>query len=115
VVLAGLLLLCDVALGTPRQLKRADYYASNLPSGTHSTHGMGRTGPSPSGTVTTTDGVKVPMGKHQPTKVDGTCTFGWNVRLERSVGLSPFFVLCVLAHFVDWWCEQCSLILYLSS
>lgn len=71
---AGLLLLCEVALGTPRQLKQSDYYASNLPAGRHSTHGMGRTGPDPTQTMTLEDGVKVPLGQHQNTNVNGTCT-----------------------------------------
>lgn len=68
----GLLLLCEVALGEPRPLKKADYYANRLPAGTHSTHGMGRTGPDPAETITMSDGVKVPLGSHGPTNVSGT-------------------------------------------
>ena len=41
----GLLLLCRVAIGTPRDLYHADYDAGNLPAFTHSTRGVGKTGP----------------------------------------------------------------------
>lgn len=41
----GILLLCEVALGEMNEKLHADYYASNLPDGKHSTKGMGRTAP----------------------------------------------------------------------
>lgn len=41
----GLLLLCRVAVGTPRDLYHADYNAGNLPSYAHSTKGVGKTAP----------------------------------------------------------------------
>ena len=41
----GLLLLCRVAIGKPRDLFFADYNAGNLPSGRHSTKGVGKTAP----------------------------------------------------------------------
>eukprot|EP00826_Nyctotherus_ovalis_P013167 TRINITY_DN13519_c0_g1_i9.p1 TRINITY_DN13519_c0_g1~~TRINITY_DN13519_c0_g1_i9.p1 ORF type:complete len:576 (-),score=216.42 TRINITY_DN13519_c0_g1_i9:173-1900(-) len=41
----GLMLLCRVAVGTPRDLYNADYNAGNLPAFAHSTKGVGRTGP----------------------------------------------------------------------
>uniref|UniRef100_A0A7N9AYC4 Poly [ADP-ribose] polymerase n=1 Tax=Mastacembelus armatus TaxID=205130 RepID=A0A7N9AYC4_9TELE len=57
----GLLLLCEVALGDCNELLDADYEASNLPAGKHSTKGMGQTTPDPKNSVTL-DGVTVPMG-----------------------------------------------------
>lgn len=57
----GLLLLCEVALGDCNELLDADYEANNLPSGKHSTKGLGRTGPDPKNAVTL-DGMTVPMG-----------------------------------------------------
>jgi len=41
----GLMLLCEVAIGKPRELLQADYYANNLPAGHHSTKGCGATHP----------------------------------------------------------------------
>lgn len=57
----GLLLLCEVALGDCNELLDADYEANKLPSGKHSTKGLGQTGPDPKNSVTL-DGVTVPMG-----------------------------------------------------
>lgn len=57
----GLLLLCEVALGDCNELFDADYEANNLPSGKHSTKGLGRTGPNPKNAITL-DGMTVPMG-----------------------------------------------------
>ncbi|XP_055359532.1 poly [ADP-ribose] polymerase 2 isoform X2 [Betta splendens] len=57
----GLLLLCEVALGDCNELLDADYDANNLPSGKHSTKGLGQTGPDPKNSVTLGD-VTVPMG-----------------------------------------------------
>ncbi|KAM6918660.1 poly [ADP-ribose] polymerase 2 [Xenentodon cancila] len=57
----GLLLLCEVALGDFNELLEADYEASNLPEGKHSTKGLGRTGPDPKNAVAL-DGATVPMG-----------------------------------------------------
>ncbi|KAF1384101.1 hypothetical protein PFLUV_G00138780 [Perca fluviatilis] len=57
----GLLLLCEVALGDSNELLDADYEASNLPAGKHSTKGLGQTGPDPKNSVNL-DGVTVPMG-----------------------------------------------------
>ncbi|XP_035489725.1 poly [ADP-ribose] polymerase 2 [Scophthalmus maximus] len=64
----GLLLLCEVALGDCHELLDADYEANNLPTGKHSTKGLGQTGPDPQNSVTL-DGVKVPMGPGVKTKV----------------------------------------------
>ena len=57
----GILLLAEVALGEPRELLNSDYNANKLPTGKHSTKGMGQTYPDPSGTKLLGD-VKVPMG-----------------------------------------------------
>lgn len=57
----GLLLLCEVALGDCNELLDADYEANKLPSGKHSTKGLGQTGPDPKNSITL-DGVTVPMG-----------------------------------------------------
>ncbi|XP_049888598.1 poly [ADP-ribose] polymerase 2 [Epinephelus moara] len=57
----GLLLLCEVALGDSNELLDADYEANNLPTGKHSTKGLGQTGPDPKNSVNL-DGVTVPMG-----------------------------------------------------
>jgi len=64
----GILLLCDVALGTPRDLYFADYNASNLPSGCHSTKGCGRTAPKEGDSKKIGD-IKVPCGKGVPTNI----------------------------------------------
>ena len=41
----GLMLLCEVAMGEMNEKFYADYYASNLPEGKHSTEGCGKTAP----------------------------------------------------------------------
>ncbi|XP_041659335.1 poly [ADP-ribose] polymerase 2 [Cheilinus undulatus] len=64
----GLLLLSEVALGDCNELLDADYEANNLPTGKHSTKGLGQTGPDPKNSVTL-DGVTVPMGPGVKTKV----------------------------------------------
>ena len=60
----GLLTLSEVALGDCYELKKSN---SNLPRGKPadklSVKGVGRTFPDPKGTVTMTDGVKVPCGE----------------------------------------------------
>lgn len=58
------MLLCEVALGGVNEKYYADYYASNLPPGKHSTKGCGKTAPS-SGKML--DGVYVPCGVGAPT------------------------------------------------
>lgn len=64
----GILLLCEVALGNPRDLYFSDYYASNLPAGCHSTKGCGRTAPKESDAKKIGD-IKVPCGKGVPTNI----------------------------------------------
>ena len=61
----GLMLLCEVALGDMVEKFGADYYASNLPPGKHSTKGMGRTAPNEGqniGDAWVPNGVGVPTG-----------------------------------------------------
>ncbi|EAS06927.3 poly(ADP-ribose) polymerase family WGR domain protein (macronuclear) [Tetrahymena thermophila SB210] len=62
----GLMLLCEVALGEMNDKYYADYYASNLPAGKHSTRGRGKTAPPESSYVTIYDDVQVPVGKGEP-------------------------------------------------
>uniref|UniRef100_A0A3B3S3W0 Poly [ADP-ribose] polymerase n=1 Tax=Paramormyrops kingsleyae TaxID=1676925 RepID=A0A3B3S3W0_9TELE len=64
----GLLLLSEVALGDSNELLAADYEASRLPAGKHSTKGLGQTSPDPRNAVTL-DGVTVPMGPTVKTAV----------------------------------------------
>ena len=88
----GILLLCEVALGTPRELLSSDYNAGKLPKNHHrynhsfsilctifknmvlslfffSTKGCGKTAPDPAGNLTLPDGVVVPAGKSADTGV----------------------------------------------
>ncbi|KAK7163385.1 hypothetical protein R3I93_007439 [Phoxinus phoxinus] len=64
----GLLLLSEVALGDSKELLDADYTADQLPSGKHSTKGLGQTAPDPNNYVAL-DGVSVPMGPSVKTGV----------------------------------------------
>ena len=66
----GLLLLCDVALGTFNEKIHSDYNAGNLPKGKHSTKGCGLTAP-PEKTYKDLEGCKVPMGPGEPVNVNG--------------------------------------------
>lgn len=70
----GLLLICEVALGTPRDLLHSDYNASNLPAGRHSTKGCGGTGPDPKN-FKELDGVPLPMGPGVNQKVNGSLLY----------------------------------------
>ncbi|KAI6660940.1 Poly polymerase 2 [Oopsacas minuta] len=65
----GCLLLCEVSLGNTNNLLAADYDASDLPSGTHSTFASGKMVPDPAEEVTMDDGCKVPLGKIMKTSV----------------------------------------------
>lgn len=58
----GILLLCDVSLGSTNDLLAADYNAHKLPKGKHSTKGLGRTEPDPSQNIITADNCTVPCG-----------------------------------------------------
>ncbi|XP_026231059.1 poly [ADP-ribose] polymerase 2 isoform X2 [Anabas testudineus] len=82
----GLLLLCEVALGDSNELLDADYEASNLPSGKHSTKGLGQTGPDPKNSVTL-NGVTVPLGPGVKTGV-GTNT-GYSLLYNEYIVYNP--------------------------
>ncbi|MFT7800163.1 poly ADP-ribose polymerase 2 isoform X1 [Arapaima gigas] len=75
----GLLLLSEVALGNSNELLTADYDASKLPVGKHSTKGLGQTAPDPKHAVLL-DGVTVPLGPCMKTGVgqDGGYTLLYN-------------------------------------
>ena len=61
----GIFVLCEVALGKPRELLHPDYDADQLPTGHHSTHALGLSRPDPTGSRTIEGGIEVPMGKKQ--------------------------------------------------
>ncbi|KAF9669320.1 hypothetical protein SADUNF_Sadunf14G0095300 [Salix dunnii] len=67
---AGVLLLCEVALGDMAELSYAKYDADKLPSGKLSTKGVGSTAPDLSDAKALEDGVVVPLGK--PKEQQGT-------------------------------------------
>src|SRR5207253_11131299 len=58
----GMILLCEVALGTPYQRKQSEYITS-LPEGTHSTWGLGEWTPNIKETMVLDDGLILPLGK----------------------------------------------------
>lgn len=58
----GLLLLCEVALGDMYERTGAEY-VTKLPTGKHSTKGVGRTAPDPKESLTVEDGIEIPAGK----------------------------------------------------
>ncbi|XP_041849099.1 poly [ADP-ribose] polymerase 2 isoform X2 [Melanotaenia boesemani] len=82
----GLLLLCEVALGDSNELLDADYEASNLPAGKHSTKGLGQTGPDLKNSVML-DGVTVPMG---PGVKTGACnSSGYSLLYNEFIVYNP--------------------------
>ncbi|KAK4788973.1 hypothetical protein SAY86_020292 [Trapa natans] len=60
---AGVLLLCEVALGDMEELLDAKYDADKLPHGKLSTKGVGATSPDPLEAQILDDGTMVPLGK----------------------------------------------------
>lgn len=58
---AGLVLLCEVALGESLEMTRADHNI-RLPKDRHSVKGLGKTYPNPEESAYTADGVEIPMG-----------------------------------------------------
>jgi len=72
----GLLLLCRVAVGTPRKLYRADVNANKLPAGAHSTKGVGQTAP-PDSSFVEFRKMSVPTGKGEPTN-EMNCSLLYN-------------------------------------
>ncbi|KAK2965174.1 hypothetical protein RJ640_019929, partial [Escallonia rubra] len=65
---AGVLLLCEVALGDMAELLTTKYDADQLPKGKLSTKGVGATAPDFSKVETLEDGVVVPLGKPKEQK-----------------------------------------------
>ncbi|XP_050235660.1 poly [ADP-ribose] polymerase 2 [Mercurialis annua] len=65
---AGVLLLCEVALGDMAEHLSANYDADKLPPGKLSTKGVGETAPDLLGAKTLEDGVIVPLGKPKAQK-----------------------------------------------
>jgi poly [ADP-ribose] polymerase len=70
----GLLLCCEVALGECNEKLQSDYNANLLPAGKMSTKGCGKTAPPPDSYVDL-EGYKVPLGKGQPTGVNGSLLY----------------------------------------
>lgn len=58
----GLLLLCEVSLGTSNELLQADYNANKMPKGRHSVKGVGRFQADAKNTAELQDGTVVPLG-----------------------------------------------------
>uniref|UniRef100_T1IQQ9 Poly [ADP-ribose] polymerase n=1 Tax=Strigamia maritima TaxID=126957 RepID=T1IQQ9_STRMM len=67
----GLMLLCEVALGNMHELKNADF-VTKLPSGKHSTKGIGVTEPDPTVKHVDSDGVEIPLGQGVKSSVPNT-------------------------------------------
>ncbi|TPP58726.1 Poly [ADP-ribose] polymerase [Fasciola gigantica] len=59
----GLIALCEVSLGTSRELAEACYTADKLPAGMHSVKGVGRMEPDSSTWYRTEDQLTIPIGK----------------------------------------------------
>jgi len=65
----GLLLMCEVSLGTPNKLLSADYHADKLPPGTNSTMGQGRVEPTKFKEIPGS-GLCLPLGPPKDTKIN---------------------------------------------
>lgn len=63
----GVMMLCEVALGTPFECKNATYMEKAQP-GTQSTKGLGRSIPDPDGDYHMDNGCVIPMGKEAQSK-----------------------------------------------
>ena len=77
----GLLLMCEVAMGSAHELLSADCQAGErLPPGLHSVKGLGQM--APAGETSLPDGTRVPMGPTVATKVrpgdGGAFTLAYN-------------------------------------
>ena len=70
----GLMLCCEVALGECDEKLQSDYKANLLPTGKLSTKGCGKIAP-PSDSYLDLEGCKVPLGKGQPTGVNGSLLY----------------------------------------
>ncbi|KAJ6680148.1 DNA LIGASE [Salix purpurea] len=94
---AGVLLLCEVALGDMAELSYANYDADKLPSGKLSTKGVGKTAPDLSDAKALEDGVVVPLGK--PKEQQGTKVVQiMIVRLQSTHRLSDILTSTSLKH-----------------
>jgi len=74
----GLFVLCEVALGKPRELLRPDCNAASLPVDCHSTHAVGTSRPNPAGSLQVKD-VEIPMGKMESFPKGGMGANEWVV------------------------------------
>ena len=74
----GLLLLCEVALGTPKQLYDADYKAGKLPKGKHSVKGCGRVASKEENFEKLEDGTVVPLGPAKEVETTTTSSLNYN-------------------------------------
>ncbi|CAG9310861.1 unnamed protein product [Blepharisma stoltei] len=70
----GIMLLCEVAVGTPCMKMTADCNAANLPPGAHSTKGCGRNAP-PATSYIDFEGCKVPIGNGEETGYNGSLLY----------------------------------------
>jgi poly [ADP-ribose] polymerase len=68
---AGVLMLCEVALGESYKLKKAEF-VEKLKKPFLSTFGMGKNHPSPAGAYREDSGCVIPMGKGEPSGVNDT-------------------------------------------
>ena len=74
----GCLLLCEVSLGNTNNLLAADYDASDLPAGTHSTFANGKMVPDPTEDFVMEGGCKVPLGKIKKTSANNPSGYTLN-------------------------------------
>ena len=74
----GLLLLCEVALGTSNQLYDADCKAGKLPIGKHSVKGCGRVASQEENFETLEDGTVVPLGPAKDIDTNKTSSLNYN-------------------------------------
>ncbi|PIO77061.1 Poly(ADP-ribose) polymerase catalytic domain protein [Teladorsagia circumcincta] len=68
----ALLMLSEVALGTPQILRDANYSADKLEQGKNSTLGLGKFRPSEGNFMTMKDKVRIPLGPLEDHSGDGT-------------------------------------------
>ena len=75
----GIFLLCEVALGKPRQLLRPDHDADRLPKDCHSTHAVGVNRPAPGVVKQIGKDIEVPLGKTEHYNAGGMGANEWVV------------------------------------
>jgi len=69
----GLMILNQVALGTPHKVT-VDEYMERAPPGKHSTLALGQTAPDPKGNVKMDNGTVIPMGKLSTSGISSACS-----------------------------------------